>query len=567
MKFFVKQRWFELLLVLVAIILTSVFFTSVTDDYASFGWNSAAGQFSNYPLCEYYWGALGIGFIFKILHTHFPRYNWEGGAIFVSGYICLYLLLRTIKTTILKNHASVFFVRIVQVLFSLIFIENVIFLCATRPSLMYCGIALINLLFSNNLGKKGVIINTLIFIFGMLVRPESSVGMLGLISLGYLVYSFDPAHVFRRILFPVVAILFLFFMYSLDWSDSDLFIKKIEPEVEYKLMDKRLVGISSMKTAMDTVKYEAVAAGLCFDTRTLTPEYFRSILLPGADLSFKHAANRFFHTLSLYKYYVFFPISYFALLLFCLILPSYRVVFLKIGFFQVATFVIMYSVDYTGALLAGRHFLNIEIISLLISLFYFSNAFVSSGFGTQKPTLIEGCLMSFIIGVSFILIMGSACLNVRYYKTDSEAVATSTYCYEAAMQAMDNSYTDRIIILTTNNFHLFDHTFSFENKIYRRNKYIMFDVWTYWLDPQYLRYVGDVCHCDPLDPVIFFNWLSNEHALYIAEPWRFDLTKKYMNLVHDQKLNFVVDSNYMKPQCIENTDMSAFELRTITVVQ
>ena len=118
---FFKQRWFELFLVLLAIILTSVFFTSVTDDYASFGWNSAAGQFSNYPLCEYYWGALGIGYIFKILHTHFPRYNWEGGAIFVSGYICLYLLLRTIKTVILKNHPSKFFVRIVQILFCLVF--------------------------------------------------------------------------------------------------------------------------------------------------------------------------------------------------------------------------------------------------------------------------------------------------------------------------------------------------------------------------------------------------------------------------------------------------------------
>jgi hypothetical protein len=425
----------------------------------------------------------------------------------------------------------------------------------TRSSLLLCGVALINLLFDDEIDKKGLVINNMLFTFGMLIRPESGLGTLLLVSIGHLIYRFDLIHLIKRSFFPYAAAAIMVSIYFVDWSHSDLFLKKVEPEVEYKLMEKRVVDISVMRTKLDSIKYQAAVAGTCFDTRILTPDYFRSILLPGSDLSFKHALDRFYHVLSLYKYYLFIPFYSCALLLLCLFQRDRWKPLLKIIVFQVATFMIIYFVDYTGQLVCGRHFLNLEIISLLITSFFFfvNNTYVFS----RQNRLVSIICMLFVLGAIRL------CLT--NYKNDSNAIADNTYCYEKTMGEIDSLYSNRIIILTTDNFHLFDHVFSIKNKKYDNNTYLMYDVWTYCLFPEYSNFLAKKCNCDPLDPVAFFNWLSSNNALYIAEPWRYDLTAKYMNIMHSQNLNFVPNSEYKKPECINDRDMGKFELRRVIV--
>ena len=41
------------------------------------------------------------------------------------------------------------------------------------------------------------------------------------------------------------------------------------------------------------------------------------------------------------------------------------------------------------------------------------------------------------------------------------------------------------------------------------------------------------------NPKIFYQWLSDKQALYIARPARLDLTAQYMNKVHHQALQFI----------------------------
>jgi hypothetical protein len=557
MKYFFKQRSEELLLTLFSFLSCFIFFTLVTDDYTSFSSNCAEGQFSDYPYCIYYWGYLGIAWVYRILYNAWPRYDWLSMSLLFFEFCALYLILRVIKKVIMKDTPYKSLVRAIQFLFALFFFENIIYLSHTRSSLLFCGIALLNLVFPDKVSKRDSFIYTLLFILGMLIRPESSIGMILLVSIGFLCYRFDLIHLARRSFFPVLATSILFIGYSIDWSNSDLFLKKVEPEIEYKLMEKRVTDISVMHTAVDSVKYQATVAGLCFDTRVLTPAYFRKILVPGVDMSLAHIKLRFFHIISLYKYYLFIPFFSMMLLLLCIVQWGSWIWVFRICIFEATTFGIIYFADYTGGLICGRHFLNLQIISLLILLFYF--------FKAENGSIIFWRKLKLLSAFCFLFVLYGIKISLNNYKSDSTGIAEDTYCYEQAMQNIDSSYTNRIIILTTNNFHLFDHTFSITNKKYTHNTYLMYDVWTYCLFPEYTHYLAKECNCDPLNPDSFFNWLASKRALYIAEPWRFDLTARYMNIVHGQKLKFAPDYQFKKPECIKDRTMGKFELKQVNV--
>ena len=221
---------------------------------------------------------------------------------------------------------------------------------------------------------------------------------------------------------------------------------------------------------------------------------------------------------------------------------------------MVVTFSIIYILDYTGGLVSGRHFLNLELISLLIISYYFFNDM----YEFRKRNMS-------IAAIGLLLVVVGILTSLRNYKRDTDSIIDSTNCYEATMQTIENIYSDRIIVLTTNNFHLFDHIFSLKNKKYTNNIYLMYDFWTYGLTPPYLNYLQRTSKCDPLDPVAFFKWLSNNRALYIAELKTYDLTSQYMNIVHGQKVKFTSVDGFKKSDCIANTDMWMFELRKISV--
>ena len=93
----------------------------------------------------------------------------------------------------------------------------------------------------------------------------------------------------------------------------------------------------------------------------------------------------------------------------------------------------------------------------------------------------------------------------------------------------------------------------------------MFDVFTYSLAPGYLNYLGSQCQCDPTNPLAFFNWLSEQKALYIAEAPRYDLTETYMNIIHHQKIKFTASGHVINAPCISSTNMKDYEIRAVTI--
>jgi len=554
---FFKNRCGELTITAVTLFLTLLFFTPVTDDYGSLGCNLAAGQFSDYPyLYEFYLMLVGMGGMYRWLYHILPDYNWMGISFLAFNLLSLYLSLRLIKNLILKDSKNAYLLRIIQVLFSLFFIENIASITHTRASILFCGIGLFNIAFTDGISRKGILINAAIFALGMLIRPESSLGMLLLVSTGYLIYRFDIKHVAKRFLLPFVASAALFSYFTMDWLHTDIYAKKVEPEIEYKIMDRRIVDLSSMKTAEDSVKYQAVMVGMWFDLKTITPDFIRSLLLPGINLSAAHAASVFFHSLSYYKHYVFIACLVIALIFLSFFQTnSLRGIF-RIVLFQISTFLIIYLVDFNGRLITERHFLNIQLISLLITSFYFFNPTVPFDFWKGHKILLLSCFLFVLFGT------GATIVN---YKQHNDSVAHSVNCYESAMQEIEDSYAGRIIVVTLSNAYLLDHNFSIKNKNYTKNTYLLFDAFTFSLLPNYMNYLSSQCQCNPADPVAFLNWSVGKNALYLAEAARYNLIEKYMRLIHHQKIKFISIGSLEKPDCIQSTEMKDYELRNIVV--
>jgi hypothetical protein len=555
MKRFFKLPSFEFFISLVFFIVSRFFLPPATDDYSAFMSTCGEGQFNGHPYFEFYWGFIGIQSVVKYLYVYYNYYNWNAIFLIVCQVLALYLLLKTVSKVILKDVSSKVVVRTIQLLLTAFYVDNMLFASHTRSSLLFCAMALIGLLFSARVERKTVLLYAILFLCGTLIRPESGPGTLMLVIPGYLIYRFDLLHL-KRIFIPLAITFLMSVAFFVDWSTTHQFLRKVEPEVEYKLMDKRVVGLSKMTNALDSIKYQAAVAGLSLDTRVLTPDYFRSIQLPGANLSKAHALQRLYDILAFYNYYLFVPVCAVALLLLALMQPGGKKKFVQLLFFQVFTFVILYWANYTGRLVCERHFLNLQLITFVICLFYLFSGSASS---FRLPAAAAAAMLAIVV------IAAGVSIN-NYIKLYNYTVET-TECYETAMQTLDRSFKGRIIAVTTDDYHLFDHMLTFTNKRYENNIYIMYDLWTYWLGPENLDSLQVRCSCDPLDPVVFFNWLSAHHALYLADPKRLALTEKYMYLVHGLKVKFLPVEEYPKPACISGTDMARFEISKVVVEQ
>ena len=552
---FLRQRFGELAITGISFFLSFLLFKAVTDDYGSLGCNFAAGQFSDYPyIYPYYLMLIGMAGIYRFFYDSLPAYNWMGISFIVFDFLALYLSLRAIKNFILKDNKCAYLLRITQVLFSLFFIENITSITHTRSSILLCGIGLFNLAFNQGINRKEILLNSAIFILGMLIRPESSFGMLLLVSTGYLVFCFNVKHLIKKFFLPALATVALFSYFTVDWIYTDIYVKKIEPEIEYKIMDRRTLDISEMGTAEDSVKYEAAMVGMWFDLKTMTPDFLRSLLKPGINHTPEHAVSVFFHVASFYKHYFFIPCLFLAFIFLSCFLPGSPKKLLRILIFQLTTFFIIYAVDFNGKLVTERHFLNIQLISLLITSFYFFNPAVSIDFWKQHKSLSVGCLLLVLFGTGKTIIS---------YKEHNDWVAREINCYEPAMKEIENAYSNRLIVVTLSNLYLFDHNFSILNQNYKKNTYLIFDAFTFSLVPDYMNYLRQKCNCDPTDPVAFYQWLSDSKALYMAEPARYDLTERYMNTVHHQNIKFTLPDNFRKPGCIEDTEMKDYEIRKV----
>jgi hypothetical protein len=287
----------------------------------------------------------------------------------------------------------------------------------------------------------------------------------------------------------------------------------------------------------------------------ITIEYLRSLLLRGMDLRPEKALAVLVHTLSFYKYYLFIPVFFASIILYCLLLGNWALV-IRIVLFGIFNLGLLYASDYNGFLLAERHFLNIQLVSLLVILLYFFN---SSDFSK----LLGNARYVAMGGIAFTL--GALAVTIANYKENNTIAAAEISNNEKVMEKIESTYSHKVIVLSVSTIHMIGRSFSFKNNNYGNNTYLLYDFFTYSLMPEYGRYLDSECNCDSYSPIDFFNWLAAQNALFIAEPKRFDLAEKYMRIMHNDKVKFLSPVNVTGLAGINDYTNKDCELRTVVV--
>lgn len=550
--------WSDWALTLTAFIIILVFFRFAADDYSAFDFGAAAGQFSDYPYCDYYFlGLIGLADMYVFLYKTAGEYNWMGLSWIVFGLLSLYVSLRTIRSVALADMKNPKVVWCIQGLFTLFFLENLASVSHTRFSLVFCGLALVNLIFRKKLNLRQHIGYALLFVFGMLVRPESALGMLLLVGGGYLIYRFRIFHAIKRFWMPVLATVIMLSAILYDIAHSDLFVKKMEPEIEYSFMDKRVVDLSEMKTRQDSVKYRVAVAGQWFDPEVVTPDYMRTLIKPGPNLSKEHREAVFWHLMQPYGQNFPLIVTQVLLALLCLFRPGRRWVFVQILCLVGFTFLLLYALDYNGFLVSGRHFLGIQLISLLMAFrYYFDEEVTWPHLTIQLPAYLAG-----------LLLVCGAWHTWKTYRNTNAQLNAVTHDMQVAMAKLEEIYSGRIVVVTNDSRYWLDRDLTIKNHIYTKNTYILFDHGTYNLVPRYVDYLKRLSGVDIHRPAAFFRWLSANNALYMGDPVRFDLTRDYMQAVHGQTLEFADPVNINRLANIKQFTTQDYEIRTIKVIE
>jgi hypothetical protein len=282
-------------------------------------------------------------------------------------------------------------------------------------------------------------------------------GTLLLVSAGFMIYHFDLKKYFLRFFGPIGAVIIFLTIFTIDLRQTAIYCRKIEPEIEYKMMARRVLPLSAMATAEDSVKREAALMGMWFDMKEMSPEYMRSIILSGSDYSLKHQIEVFSHLTTFYTFYTFYVLGFFCLLLLSIYLSTKKLSdIVKHSQLFIFTFLVLYAIDYNSLLLDNRHFLSLVLVALLIHCFYFFDSL-----GDAPKSKLVG-------GLSSICLFFSLAHTLYNYKHENELAENSLNEMEQIMKGFEEKYTGKMVAITIDNRFLFDQHFYLDNRIYTK---------------------------------------------------------------------------------------------------
>ncbi len=133
------------------------------------------------------------------------------------------------------------------------------------------------------------------------------------------------------------------------------------------------------------------------------------------------------------------------------------------------------------------------------------------------------------------------------------------------MERIDSGFHGRTVIFTLGTFHLADRIYSFLNRNYSNNRYIMYDLSNYSIVPRNLDYLSRLCACDANDPDGFLRWMEQEEVIVISRPERYALMEKYMDMVHGRQVRFrrILSDEEAVPPCLRGSVHDGYVVATV----
>lgn len=529
------------------------FFDIVFDDsYDGMISNISNGQFSPFSMMDqHYLGVLVTRDLYKIIQDLLPSINVFATIYLISSILSLFYSLYTINI-LAQNKFSFVLKLLIALVISILFLENIISITHTRFATIFAGIALINLLY-RNLSLKSYSIHFLLFLFGMLTRPESGMGMILIVGLGFLIYNFQPIFFIKKMIAPVLSIIILIAIFYVHRHFTDRFEIKIEPDIEYALSTNRILPLENMKNAEDSLKYEMALSGMFIDTSFTSPSFLKTLVVNQFDFKNANINNSIKNIVFLYQYYNLFLVVIIIILV-TLALQKDMTSLIKVLFFSSFIFLLLIYLDNNIAV-AERHFVSIQIIASIISLLYLFNR-------TSFYMLTKNKIYLFWL----VLILFSSYSTLKNALGNQIEVAKEVECLESVMENIDKVYQNKYIVASLSTFHLLDRKYTFKNKNYKNNTYLIYDLSNYSIVPRYIEYLSKLCNCNAANPLDFFKWAAEKQVIFIVTKERYNLIEKYIKLKHHQNIVYKDASKIEKlnkPACIYNSIFHNYELKVV----
>lgn len=539
---------------LLAFLSAVVFFEVVYDDsYDGLISSMSAGQFTGFSLMDqHYLGVLIVRDLYKLVQDAVPSVNVFASFYILSNAFSLLYTLLTLQRTVLNGRPP-WVIHAVLLSVSLLFVENIVSITHTRYATVFAGMALLNLGWGNG-SRRHFALHFSIFLFGMLIRPESSIGMLMVAGAAHLIDRRDLLLSIRRFLPPALPVIILLCVFYIHRAHTDRFEIKMEPDTEYAFSTGRVVPLSSMTDGPDSLRYEMALAGMLIDTSFVSIDFLRGIQ---TDASMPKTEDLLFsagNIISLYLYYPAYGVAFLLMFLLAMAYPHSRPVAYKIALLHAFVFVLMVGLDF-GVTLADRHFSGIQQVTLALQLLIFMrSAPVFSNRAKPAVLLISGVLLAVSVSASVYNGLGN-----------QRQVAMEVECQQTAMEKIDRLFTNRTVVITIASFHLMDRRYSFLNENYSNNRYIMYDITNYSIVPRNLKYLSGLCSCNASDPLQFMRWLAVEDALIVSSRERQALVEDYMKLIRDTSIDFlpVLSDDELIPECLQGSVHDGYQVFTV----
>lgn len=525
-----KRRFFYMTLVVCSIFVCTYFFNiefPVQDEYQTIIHQLAGGHFSDGPVMDYYFLAyIGYSYIITLLSGFIGFINWVGVIEIGLLMLGMFIYLRKVLKISSETHDNIWFLGGCLLIAMLTFLDGFTVISYSRPALLLCGISLYTLLFEESSDAKKWLF-CLLFLMGLLLRPESGLGMIVYISVAYVIFRFDILFVLNRIKWPLLMVGIYMLVVSLLINTSDNFLFKIEPEVEYKFMQGYVKQLSADATPVDAIKYFLAINGFIFDPSVLSAEYLRSIqTTPDFSQIFSNALGV---VGKIIYYWDFYFVSTGILMtgVFVSIYCRRFDILGKILLFSAITFLLFVALRINSGV-GHRH---IHPFFLMYNLLIFTYVVRQIDLEKLKNPMIWSCSLSVLVFSLFVYVGNTA--------SWSAALVNSCKISEQRRTLIEKKYHGELIVGTLDSMKdIFDRRFSFLNKKDFNNQYMLFEFYNFSMLPPYDRYMKRILNDNHYNIKHAYKYFCVQHALYFSSEKKVQLVQTYLNLVYKETISF-----------------------------
>ncbi|MBX7183291.1 MAG: hypothetical protein K1X82_14360 [Bacteroidia bacterium] len=505
---------------LVSFLVAWLSFTFVYDDsYDGITNNMSVGQFSDFSLMDWhYLGIIWIKEVFMFLQDCLPKLNVFYSLCIFFNLLALYYLYHSFyRVTAAWGNWSI---ALMEVVFCLVGIDNLIFITHTRFATILAGVALFNLGYHQQQSRKELLFHACVFLFGFLARPESGMGALVVVLPGLFLGGIPWTRLLKLASLPIACSLLFFLSLWTHQQFTNRLEILMEPDVEYAMSLDKFKPLSNDAGTLDSMRYVFARNAFFIDTAFTNIHYFRSIISHESDFELSSYLASARHVLGFYKAYLFGTLIWLVLGLFSFSRPLTRQ-FLNWMLYHAWVFLVFILVD-NQVNLSERHFTGLFLSAILVSSIFF----------TPKNNLLVLGILLLPGWYGFQHTWGYIQQNNQFVKSRVERNVKSLNTLEKQIQG-------KTIVVAISGFKLFDKPYSPLATNRNKNRYLLYDLSTYSIVPRYTGFLNQTCHCVSTNPLSFFTWLNQTDSYLLIAESRSHVLERYFKVRFGKNLELV----------------------------